>query len=157
MLLEYAQILSTVMHLNGKSRGKEELKTLYKPTHVRHPCVLWASRTLGHYDWLYLLWNHLHEEYIYRFNKKHKSFVDLNPILSNAPFYYTNLVLDFTPPPQCMPPEYQQDDFTVMAYRDYYIHEKSRFATWTKRTPPDWYLRGLERIKTNGLPNEVSA
>lgn len=154
MMLEYAQILSTVIHLNAKSRRWIGDK-LYKPTHVHHPVVLWTRSTLGHYDWLYLLWNNLHDEYIYRFGKKHKSFVDLNDLLSDAPFYYTSLSLDFTPPPQVMPSRYRQE-FTTLAYREYYIHEKSRFAVWTKREPPEWFLRGIEKHE-NRLPHNIRA
>jgi len=154
MLLEYAQIMSTVIHQNAKSRRGVKDK-IYKSTHVHHPSVLWAGETMAHYDWLYLLWNNLHDEYVFRFSKNHKSFVDLNQYLSDAPFWGYNIQMTFTPPPQAMPDQYKQK-FTVQAYREYYIHEKSRFAKWTKREPPIWFEEGLDRYGYR-LPHEIRA
>jgi hypothetical protein len=37
MILESAQILSTVLRLNGVDQG-------YKTTHANHPCTLWAGK-----------------------------------------------------------------------------------------------------------------
>lgn len=45
MTLETAQILCTVVHVLGE-------RALYKPTHARHPCVLWAGARRANYDWL---------------------------------------------------------------------------------------------------------
>ena len=48
-----------------------------------------------------------------------------------------------TPFAQAMPDEYK-NECAVTAYRDYYIHDKSRFAKWEKGTPaPDWWLMEL--------------
>ena len=44
----------------------------------------------------------------------------------------------FTPPPQCMPEEYRDED-TVEAYRKYYIGEKAGFAKWKAREVPEWF------------------
>nr|AWM95339.1 hypothetical protein [uncultured microorganism] len=152
MMLEYAQILSTAIHLKLKFRN--HWGKIYKPTHQNHPSVRWAAETLAQYDWLYLLWVNLHDEYIYRFGKNHKSFVDLNQYLSDAPFYYNVDGVMFNPPPQVMPEEYKKPGFPVIGYRNYYIHEKSRFATWTRREPPMWFLQG---VKKNGykLPEDI--
>lgn len=141
MMLEYAQILSTVHHRMAQFKSRENDK-LYRPTHQKHPSVLWAMATMAHYDYLYLLWVNLHDEYIHRFGKKHRSYMDLNQFLSEAPFNYTNIEFSFTPPPQVMPEEYQ-DQYTVAAYRRYYVHDKSRFASWTNRSVPGWYLGGI--------------
>lgn len=56
-----------------------------------------------------------------------------------------------TPPPQCLPEDYQIHQSlgrenrwhnTVRAYRDYYIQEKYRFAKWTKVRIPEWFEQG---------------
>jgi len=153
MMLEYAQIMSTVINAVGKS-NREGRDKLYKPTHKDHPSVRWAMETLAHYDYLYLLWVNLHDEYLYRFGKKHKSYVELNYILADSPFNYTNIEFSFTSPPQVMPEEYQDPVSTVAAYRRYYIHEKSRFATWTKRPVPGWYLGGMIQYGYR-LPHQI--
>jgi hypothetical protein len=45
MILEYAQILSTVLRLNGIDYG-------YKKTHANHPCTLWIGKSLCNWKWL---------------------------------------------------------------------------------------------------------
>jgi hypothetical protein len=34
----------------------------------------------------------------------------------------------------------------VESYKAYYIYVKRYFAKWTKRTPPQWFLEGVERM-----------
>ena len=41
-------------------------------------------------------------------------------------------------PPQCML-DYCKNDDTVSAYQNYYILEKSDFATWKRRDKPEWF------------------
>jgi hypothetical protein len=38
----------------------------------------------------------------------------------------------------CMP-DYCKGDDTVSSYQNYYIVEKSDFATWKKRPVPEWF------------------
>jgi len=117
MALETTQILSTVC--GGP----------YKPTHAKHPSVLWAAQ---HQTWTYRHLIALLDEYAYRYGKRHKC-ADIAPQLTIAPYS------EFTPPPQCMPEKYRQAD-TVQAYRDYYKAEKAYFAKWEKgRSAPDWW------------------
>ncbi len=59
MILESTQILSTVLHLN-------DIKTLYKPSHQKHPCVIWTGQSLQNWLWLRKLTCALNEEYKYR-------------------------------------------------------------------------------------------
>ena len=51
---------------------------------------------------------------------------------------------NFSDPPQCMP-NYCTNDDTVLSYQNYYIVEKSDFATWKRRAIPEWFNaeRGL--------------
>jgi len=38
-------------------------------------------------------------------------------------------------------------DDAVMAYRKYYILEKSKFCKWTKRKAPEWYEKRIIQTK----------
>lgn len=49
-ILEAGQILSTAIHLNTKHVHAQ--LNVYKPTHGRHPMVLWASESRSNYRWL---------------------------------------------------------------------------------------------------------
>ncbi|WP_407304127.1 GIY-YIG nuclease family protein [Acinetobacter sp.] len=43
-------------------------------------------------------------------------------------------------PPLSMPDEYKVDD-AVTAYQNLYVGEKARFARWTNRRPPEWFIQ----------------
>ncbi|HOW29735.1 MAG TPA: pyrimidine dimer DNA glycosylase/endonuclease V [archaeon] len=132
MIVESAQILSTVHHLFD-SKHKH---LVYKKTHERHPCVIWAGTSKQNYLWLL---EHLHaliEEYEYRYNKKHKT-TEIKKILENYPKNIPDIGL--TPFAQAIPEEYRQKN-AVKAYREFYKKEKSHFAKWTKRESPIWFL-----------------
>lgn len=68
MCVESAQILSTALYHQGVWRVG-----MYKPTHHRHPCVLWAASDDRNYSWLYRHWCHLMVEYARRYQKVHSS------------------------------------------------------------------------------------
>ena len=122
MILETAQILSTIQ--GGP----------YKPTHKNHPCVLWAAETQANFNWLRLHGLALCQEYTLRYGKKHKC----EDIIATA--YNCNPVVKRTYFVQCMPEQYKCED-PVQAYRQYYLHEKSKFAKWTKRREPFWWSK----------------
>jgi len=69
MLLESCQIMSTAVQLE---LGKE-IEGLYKKTHINHPCVKWCRESKNNFGWLWRLASYLHNEFIYRFGKTHKS------------------------------------------------------------------------------------
>ena len=64
-IVEAAQIMSSVMFLYGEKNHP------YKPTHLHHPCVIWA-RAAPHFRWLFIYFKRLLREYDYRFEKIHK-------------------------------------------------------------------------------------
>ena len=66
MTLETAQILCTVVH----SRGGEPP---YRPTHARHPSVIWAGACRGNYQWLVKHGLALAAELTRRYGAVHKS------------------------------------------------------------------------------------
>ena len=126
MILEYAQLLSTVCRLNGVEEG-------YKASHINHPCSIWCRESLDNWLLLRELAFNLSEEFYHRYHNVHSSFYVIRELsLPNIPSK------DITPAPQCMPSQYKCDDL-VIVYRNYYIGEKSRFARWTKRPVPEWF------------------
>lgn len=67
MPLETAQMLSTVNHLSGNGA------LLYAPTHVNHPCNIWARISKENYQWLWEFGLALCDEYEQRYKKIHAS------------------------------------------------------------------------------------
>lgn len=130
MVIESAQMLSTAHRVLGNDD-----ECLYRSTHVNHPSTAWARSSNENYAWLYLLFRYLSGQYRIRYGKEHLSWTKLGNILINQP---KNIpIIPFSPPPQCMPKEYKNEN-TVTAYRAFYIGEKSHFATW-KTTIPYWF------------------
>jgi hypothetical protein len=138
MVLETAQILCAALHRHG-------IDAPYRPTHPRHPCVLWAGDSLAHWQWTRRLGLELGAEYTYRRGKHHASAVVI-AALSESPDIPDQ---GWTDPPQAMPDEYRHDD-PVAAYRRYYAAAKNRFAgkgpaTWTGRPRPD-FMPAVEAV-----------
>ena len=122
MVLESAQILSTI------SGGK------YKPTHKNHPCTIWARSSKENYQWLTTHATALSKEYTLRYGKIHKS----TEVINQAKNFDDFPSIELTEFVQAMPDKYRNKD-VVKAYRNYYRGEKSGFATWKNRNPPDWW------------------
>jgi hypothetical protein len=131
MAIEYAQLLSTALHMTGSTTNEYT----YKPTHLMHPSTLWTSESLSHWEWLWRLGHNVGNEYTKRYGKIHKS----TRVLRNLPT--PNRLPDLgwlRDPPQAMPDEYKCMD-AVKAYRQYYLCDKVRFAEWRHSNPPDWW------------------
>ncbi len=130
MILESVQILCTALNKKG-------FDTPYKSTHEKHPCVLWVEESYDNFLWLQSLAIALNEEYRWRYDKlvDHKSISILSKISDRI---YPSIGL--TPFAQAMPETYKVIDDPVSAYRQFYIGEKRRFAKWTKRSVPHWFV-----------------
>ena len=128
MTLETAQLLCNAV--------PDEFPGKYRSTHTNHPCNLWASASIDHYVWLMRHLSALGYEYTHRYGKTHKSALlgHVLPDFPNLPY------AGWVAPPQCMPDQYRISRDTVAAYRRYYVGEKAKFARWTKRQPPQWFL-----------------
>ena len=143
MILESAQMLSTVHHLNGSDL---DLDTLYKPTHKHHPSTVWASEHEDNYIWLYKHFLALCDQYCLRYHKTHLTFTKLACVLKTLPHFPVNLP---SVPPLAMPEQYWATgekynntwDECVRSYRDYYYNEKKSFAVYTKVDTPDFMRR----------------
>ena len=111
MVLETTQLLSNVLFLYGK-------KNPYKPTHLKHPCTIWASSSKQNWIWLKRYGLELCKEYTRRFHKVHKC-TDIIKSMSCPPIKNS----EFTQPNQCMPEKYKFRK-TSRAYLKYYVGEK---------------------------------
>jgi len=129
MILESTQMLCTVLNENG-------VDTPYKSTHAHHPCTMWTRKSLANWKWLRSLAENLNQEFIFRFNRsKGHSSAAVARELPIPPIEDVGLT-EFA---QAMPAVYRIPGNAVLAYRRFYIAEKAGFATWTKRSVPDWF------------------
>jgi len=130
MILEYAQLISTALRMQGYDIG-------YKKTHINHPCSKWARESRSNLLFLFDLIKHLNEEYKYRYQKvvNHKSYDKVKGLKYLA---CEMKDIGLTSFPQAMPEQYKLSD-PFKSYRDYYMGEKRRIAKWTNREIPFWW------------------
>lgn len=123
MLVEYAQIMSTVNWLKGRNKG-----FMYKPTHEKHPSVLWALASDGNYMWLYKLWNELSKLYTLYTGKIHQSFERC----SSGLYLDCNEQPSFPVSMLAMPDEYKRDNVLT----SYHVYLSAKFKEWQNRDKP---------------------
>lgn len=129
MVVESCQILSSAAHLRGAA------STPYKPCFLHHPCVKWAAESQANYVWLLALTKELSYQYFLRYQKSHACYEIFRELVRYvAQFPQVGL----TPFALAMPEKFKQIKEPVLAYRQYYIHEKAKFAKW-KLGAPDWW------------------
>lgn len=158
MIVESCQLLSTAHHVldgeellvvSNKRKYKSYIctkKNICKATMINHPCTIWARQTRANYLWL---WRHAYalcKEYTHRYGKVHKMESMLMDELYDPPVNITKAKL--TAFAQAMPEQYQHEN-AVVAYRSYYINEKSRFAAWNYSEEPEWW-----QTKTSDVPSD---
>lgn len=111
MVLETTQLLSNALFLN-------KIISPYSPTHLKHPCTIWAANSSGNWKWLKKYGLALAKEYTKRYKKIHKCETIIKsmkcPKIKDKHFYE---------PPQCMPIQYKSR-ICSDAYIKYYINEK---------------------------------
>ena len=130
MVLEYTQLLCSVMHANDY----EDIP--YKKTHFNHPCAIWARWSLANYQYLWDLTDALGKEYTYRYGKVHKSHKLLIDgfIPRNIKMKSTDLNLDF---PNCTSiKDGSIGTDIVNIYREYYKRDKAYMISYKKRNAP---------------------
>lgn len=136
MTLETAQLLC-MAHYLSTSPDNPNPPYKYCKTHRKHPCCLWAAKSLSNYNWLVSLGEHIAREFKYRRGKEHASYKVINWAKTNTP----NIVdIGLTPFVQCMGEQYKCEN-VVRAYRQYYNAKKQHIAKWTKRPTPFWFIR----------------
>ena len=133
MILEYAQIMSTVQFLNGV-----ESTELYKPTHIHHPATIWALQSMANYNYLYNLWLSLCEEYTKRYGKTHATYTKLHGVLNLGGFDTA-----ITIPPSIMDNPAINEPKTlgdvVTNYRHLYKTEKRDIVRYAHSATPGWF------------------
>ena len=131
MILETGQMLCTAYQRHFGLKDD-----LYKPAYPHHSMTKWVGNTLGNYFFTMKLFNHLLDEYNYRYNKWHKS-SRINLLLNGKYIKWHNMEGKFITPPLCMPDKYKLDDY-VQSYKNYYIGEKMYFAKYNYSETPYW-------------------
>lgn len=129
MPLEATQLLCNALHETGLS-----LSWIYKNTHTKHPCSIWARESISNWRWLreYVLM--MGAEYTYRYGKSHKS-VELAKVLPEPNIQDLGL----TPFVKAVPIEFKSLP-VVDAYRQYFIRDKQHLKQYTKRNIPNWWI-----------------
>ncbi|QJT71211.1 hypothetical protein GR11A_00174 [Vibrio phage vB_VcorM_GR11A] len=152
MPVESLQMASVAQHQVGTWT-----KVLYKPTaHVNHPCTIWVRSGTFNYEWLMRFVSACQEEYRYRFGDKPrkvdevysaiKKYIDID--VERTPFVAAISKPDKIYELWTWSDAYDRGDVTITrAYREFYIQDKSRWARWTRREPPKWYVKGLLRYR----------
>lgn len=148
MIVEHAQILSNVWHLIGDPTKVPD--GIYKSgkSHAKHPIVVWACKSLAHYDKILDVSFHLADERRRRkFSPKHKT-EDVLKILQKHKPAISNFELGdtWTDPPACVPDEYLVDAHgtpisVVTSYRLCIAGDKYHIINlrWEPRTRnPPW-------------------
>ena len=131
MTLETAQILCTAAQLLGN-------RAPYRPTHSKHPCVLWTAQRSANWDWVVRHGLALGEEFRRRFGREHASLAVIR-WASEHPVGPLRTSARRQPFPQAMPEAYRGPD-ACLAYRRYYLAEKAHFARWkAPAQPPSWW------------------
>jgi hypothetical protein len=161
MILESAQMLASAYYVsNGITsskqsklpENKEKTQIIFKnfPRHrpngelfpygigyVNHPCTVWSYSSIENWYWLLELAYNLGFEYSRIYKKEHACMPILDWFSENPP----NLPnIEFYEPPQAMPDECKVENNSVLAYRNYYILHKSKFAKWPVNEIPEWYI-----------------
>ena len=157
MIVESAQMLSTAhrmldgtIQIAPSKSGKRMVKhyrlfdnldldeTLYKAVHYKHPCTVWTMESDLNYDWHWVHFKALCDEYTYRYDKVHSSERLLQPLRirpKNIPKgKLTPFKLAMKANPECML------ENAVLSYRAFYQTKQDRFKmVWTKRSKPGWF------------------
>jgi len=134
MILESAQLLASAHHMTNPEAST--IPNMYRLTHKNHPDAIWVRQSINHYLYLMDLMEALNEEAQWRYGHSnvHVSLAKVRdwpfPDLPDT---------RFTEPPKCVHDDFKGMDDVVEAYRAYYNRDKRPIASWTKRSPPDWY------------------
>ena len=150
MVLELTQMLYTSWYMNSggggghvpksapvcKSTGEAGYRKLSNPN---HPMAKWVRASRWNYVFTVRLACALCLEYAHRYeNRTHGCAVHVVWLAENIPPEFGSLKK--TVFPTCMPDEYKRSSSPVLSYRTYYVEDKKRFAVWTNRPVPGWFL-----------------
>lgn len=158
MIVESAQMLSTAHRMldgsmvrapskSGKTLSQHWVhpdpnldEILYKAVHMKHPCTVWTMQSNNNYNWHWIHFSALCDEYTYRYGKVHSTDTLLRNVLQYPP---QNIPVGYlTPQPLAMQsnPECINKNDIVGSYRAFYQTKQERFKmVWSKREVPEWF------------------
>lgn len=129
MILESAQMLSAALHRHGGTAP-------YKVSHKNHPCTLWTGDTRENFMWHLVLLSEMHQEYVWRRNKTHKSYNDCYHVFQEQLAVIPGGPL--TPFANCsLFKEINVFDAYKMTMLEKWKNDKIT-PKWTNRSRPDW-------------------
>ena len=140
MVTEACQLLSAVHYY------LDRVVVGMNPTHISHPCAVWARKTTGNYKWLYQHYVALCAEYTHRFGKEHASSSHMEVLRKFPQHIFAGERTFFT---KAMPDEHKAIPNVPLAYQSYLnvkfkdwqtrTDKKQMPVQWTKRSVPSWY------------------
>lgn len=117
MITEHCQMMSTVQTKFG-------IESLFKPTHVNHPCTVWVGTSIDNYNLLIEFSKEIAKEYTYRYGRIHASESVLYYCEAKKPDLPN---IGLTEIPLAMQDEYKLSD-PVESYRAFYRGKKRHIA-----------------------------
>jgi len=143
MIIEYTQMEVTARVLRGELA---ESTPYHTPRMRNHPCALYVRSCWHGFTYVRALRDALIDEFYFRFR-------DVDLFGARAEHATDTFVQSLPPPPASLFPHRRgpkpaplavgtaarYEDDPVRTYREFYITDKARFATWTRREPPDWW------------------
>ena len=155
MPTESLQMLFTILDHLGLEAG-------WKPVMLNHPSTIWARETKQNFQWLREHTYALCYEYTKRYDRIHKVEQLMNQYSTQMDEAEMLLPDDSLTPfaiaisdnMRCRLVDGFDDMSTVEKYRQYYLHDKWRFASWKTQEPEWWpqdhYLKmSLEEKRIN--------
>lgn len=112
---------------------------VYKKTHANHPVAVWVRECDQNYILAARLGLELCAEYTYRYGRTHACQSMISQLLAHAP-PTIGCTAHHTTPPACTGgrASCKSLDDVIAEYRRYYIQDKARLLTYTKRRAPKW-------------------
>ena len=118
----------------------EQRRTPYigRDSHLNHPSTIWIRSGMRNYEWAWCYASALESERYYRNGtREHKSFTLCKPLpLPNLPDVSTPFALAMKDFLKVHP----QGDDPIEAHRNFYMYDKSDFASWKHRNKPYWWV-----------------
>jgi len=147
---EQVQIIVQALLNRGAPADKMPLTangTPHKGGYPHHPVVLWTQETLSNFIWAISHARAICEIYEETFGKEHASAKQITHLHQKVAWSDFIPRGSQTPFPRALNQsqgrnlDLLSDNLTsVQAYRAFYNRDKARFAEWTKRRPPAWFV-----------------
>jgi hypothetical protein len=115
-----------------------------RDSHLNHPSTIWVRSSLSNYEWTWCYMHSLELERRYR-NPKGKAIheayrlcIEKLPDLDIPDVGMTKFALAMKSM-IAQYPDYVFEDNPIESYRNFYMADKSTFASWKSRQPPWWW------------------